>query len=64
MGLVNQVTRIISNNMNVNIKKINFNTSEGLFNGEINVFVKNKSTLNKLVNNLSKINGIEKVLSK
>jgi len=62
LGLVNQVTRVISNNMNVNIKKLNFNTSEGLFIGEINVFVKNNSTINKLLNNLSKINGIEKVI--
>jgi GTP pyrophosphokinase len=47
--------------MSVNIKKINFNTSKGLFIGEINVFVKNNSTLERLLKNLSKINGIEKV---
>ena len=61
LGLVNQVTKVISKNMSVNIKKINFNTSEGLFIGEINVFVKNNSTLERLLKNLSKINGIEKV---
>ena len=61
LGLVNQITKVISKNMNVNIKKINFNTSKGLFIGEINVFVKNNSTLERLLKNLSKINGIEKV---
>ncbi|MGB2341197.1 MAG: RelA/SpoT family protein [Flavobacteriaceae bacterium] len=61
IGLVNQVTRVISNNMNVDIFKINFDTNEGLFKGSINVHVKNRTTLDKLVNNLLKINGIEKV---
>ena len=61
LGLVNQITKVISKNMSVNIKKINFNTSKGLFIGEINVFVKNNSTLEMLLKNLSKINGIEKV---
>ena len=61
LGLVNQITKVISKNMSVNIKKINFNTSKGLFIGEINVFVKNNSTLERLLKNLSKINGIEKV---
>ena len=60
-GLVNQVTRVISNNMNVDIFKLNFDTEEGLFNGSINVGIKNSATLDKLVNNLLKINGIEKV---
>ena len=61
IGLVNQVTRVISNNMNVDIFKINFDTDDGLFSGGISVRVKNKATLEKLVNNLLKINGIEKV---
>mgnify|MGYP001327402741 FL=1 len=61
IGLVNQVTRVISNNMNVDIFKINFDTEEGLFSGGISVGVKNSSTLEKLVINLLKINGIEKV---
>ena len=60
-GLVNQVTRVISNNMNVDIFKLNFDTEEGLFNGSISVGIKNSVTLDKLVNNLLKINGIEKV---
>ena len=60
-GLVNQVTRVISTNMHADIFKISFDTEEGLFNGSINVRVKNSAILDKLVNNLLKINGIEKV---
>lgn len=61
MGLVNDVTRIISANMHVNIKSISFQTDDGLFSGKINVVVKNNSMLSKLMTNLKKINGIDKV---
>ncbi|MGJ5641600.1 RelA/SpoT family protein [Formosa sp. S-31] len=61
MGLVNEVTKIISANMHVNIKSISFQTDDGLFSGKINVIVKNNSMLSKLMTNLKKINGIDKV---
>lgn len=61
LGLVNQITRVVSNDMHVDIFKISFEKEEDLFNGKINIRVKNTSTLDKLTNNLLKINGIEKV---
>ena len=61
IGLVNDVTREISNNMNVNIKNINFDSSDGIFTGRITVVVKNNSILKKLIEHLKKINGIDKV---
>jgi GTP pyrophosphokinase len=61
IGLVNDVTREISNNMNVNIKNINFDSQDGVFTGKITVVVKNNSILKKLMEHLKKINGIDKV---
>jgi len=61
-GLVNEVSRTISNNMNVNINKINFDTEDSFFTGEIHVSVPNKNILNKLVQNLSRVNGIDKIV--
>ena len=61
-GLVNEVSRMISNNMNVNINKINFDTEDSFFTGEIHVSVSNKNILNKLVQNLSRVNGIDKII--
>ena len=61
-GLVNEVSRMISNNMNVNINKINFDTEDSFFTGEIHVSVPNKNILNKLVQNLSRVNGIDKIV--
>lgn len=60
-GLVSDVTKIISGNMNVNIKSIKFDTDSGTFNGEIAVEVKNNNFVTKLIKRLEKINGIEKV---
>ena len=61
IGLVNDLTRVISNNMNVNIFKINFDAEDGVFKGSIGVRVRNKTILNKIVKNIQKMKGIEKV---
>ena len=47
--------------MNVNIKSIKFDTDSGVFNGEITVEVNNNNFVEKLMERLQKINGIEKV---
>ncbi|MGC1203873.1 MAG: RelA/SpoT family protein [Flavobacteriaceae bacterium] len=61
IGLVNDITKIISENMHVNMKSISFDSDDGLFSGKINVVVKNKTLLIKLLERLKKINGIDKV---
>lgn len=61
LGLVNNITKIISSNMHVNMKSISFQSDDGVFTGKINVVVKNNSMLKKLMDNLKKINGIDKV---
>ncbi len=61
LGLVNQVTKEISDHMHVNIKGISFTTNGGIFNGKITVVVQNNEHLKKLMDNLKKINGIDKV---
>jgi guanosine-3',5'-bis(diphosphate) 3'-pyrophosphohydrolase len=40
---------------------VHFDTNDGLFTGKIVVVVKNKNILNNLVQNIKKINGIDKV---
>ncbi|NRA92844.1 MAG: bifunctional (p)ppGpp synthetase/guanosine-3',5'-bis(diphosphate) 3'-pyrophosphohydrolase, partial [Psychroserpens sp.] len=61
LGLVNNITNVISSNMHVNMKSISFDTDGGVFSGKINVVVTNNNMLKKLMDNLKKINGIEKV---
>jgi guanosine-3',5'-bis(diphosphate) 3'-pyrophosphohydrolase len=62
MGIVSEVTQSISKDMSVNINKLSFDSEDGIFNGLISVSVKNKTILNRLVNNLMKVNGVDKVL--
>jgi GTP diphosphokinase / guanosine-3',5'-bis(diphosphate) 3'-diphosphatase len=47
--------------MHVNIKNISFETDHGMFSGKITVVVKNNNLVDKLMNRIKKINGIEKV---
>ncbi|QIE58016.1 bifunctional (p)ppGpp synthetase/guanosine-3',5'-bis(diphosphate) 3'-pyrophosphohydrolase [Rasiella rasia] len=61
VGLVNEVTKVVSNNLHIDMKKVYFDSDDGIFNGEIVVVVKNKAILDNLVQNLKKINGIDKV---
>ncbi|WP_108868697.1 RelA/SpoT family protein [Aquimarina aquimarini] len=62
IGVVNEVTQVISNNMSLAIYNMNFDTNDGVFTGKITVGVKNKNTLKTVIKNLTKINGIDKVI--
>ena len=61
IGLVNEVTRIISNTHNINMISVHFESDDGVFNGNIIVVVKNITILDNLVKNIKKINGIDKI---
>ncbi|MEJ2112279.1 MAG: TGS domain-containing protein, partial [Flavobacteriaceae bacterium] len=61
LGLVNEITKVISSNMHVNMKSLNFDSDDGVFSGKINLVVKNNTMLKKLIDKLKAINGIDKV---
>ena len=61
MGLTNKLTKEISDNMNVNIQSISLSGDAGIFNGQISVIVQNNTILKRLMDNIKKIDGIEKV---
>ena len=61
LGLVSEITKEISNNLHVDMRKISFESHDSVFKGQITVVVKNKSILKKLMDRLKKINGIDKV---
>lgn len=62
IGLVNEVTHLISNAHNVDITQIHFDTENGTFTGEIKLHVRHASTLYMLINKLEKVSGIDKVV--
>ncbi len=61
MGLVNEVTKVISGILNVNIHSLNISGDEGYFQGLITVHINNNKQLNNLIKKLLEIEGIEKV---
>ncbi|MFA5555567.1 MAG: RelA/SpoT family protein [Flavobacteriaceae bacterium] len=62
LGLTNQLTKVISNNMNVNIQSISLSSEAGIFNGHIAVIVPNNTVLKRLIDNIKKVDGIDKVV--
>ncbi|WP_298767471.1 RelA/SpoT family protein [uncultured Polaribacter sp.] len=60
-GIVNNVTKVISNNMDIFINSINISGNEGVFDGKISLSVKNSTQLSKMIKSLQKIEGIKKV---
>ena len=60
-GIVNNLTRIISSNMDVFINSINISGNEGYFDGKLSLSVKNKNQLNSLIQNIKKVEGVQKV---
>ena len=61
LGIVNNITQVISNENNVNMRSINFDTDDGIFEGTIMVFVHDTKHLNHLIDNLKKVKGVNKV---
>ncbi|WP_367771576.1 RelA/SpoT family protein [Flavobacterium sp. WC2421] len=61
LGLTNELTKVISNNMNVNIQSISLSGDAGLFKGQVIVIVQNITILKKLIDNIKKIDGVDKV---
>lgn len=61
LGLTNELTKVISNQMNVNIQSISLSSEAGIFNGQVAVVVQNNTILKKLIENIKKVDGIDKV---
>jgi guanosine-3',5'-bis(diphosphate) 3'-pyrophosphohydrolase len=60
-GVYNNITTVISKELNVNIRTINLHGHDGVFEGTIDIYVHNTSDINNLIMNLIKIKGVESV---
>jgi guanosine-3',5'-bis(diphosphate) 3'-pyrophosphohydrolase len=58
VGIVNNITKIISNELNVNMRSISFDTNDGTFEGTVMVFVHDTNHLTELMKKLKKVNGV------
>lgn len=61
LGLVNDITALISSTLSVNMKSISFNAEDGIFIGKIKVEVANKIQLESVIKKMKAIEGVTKV---
>jgi guanosine-3',5'-bis(diphosphate) 3'-pyrophosphohydrolase len=62
VGIVNNITRIISNELNVNMRSISFDSLDGVFEGNIMVFVHDTHHLTELMSKIKQVKGVTSVL--
>ena len=61
MGLLNEVTQVISRQLNVNIRKLSIETTDGIFEGNIQLYVHDVDDVKTICNNLKQIQNIKQV---
>ena len=61
MGMINDITAVISNSMNMDMKSMSIESNNGVFLGNINLEVRNKSQLEETFKQLKNINGVSRV---
>jgi GTP pyrophosphokinase len=61
IGLVNDITNIISSELKVNMTNINISVNDGIFEGSIDLYVHHTQDLNNLILKISNVKGIENI---
>jgi len=61
LGLVNNITKVISDNYGINIRTIHFTTSANTADGTITLYVSDTKALQKLMRNIKELRGVDKV---
>ena len=61
MGLLLDLANVVSNDFNINIREVNIHSHDGIFEGDVSLYVKNADSLSAVMDKLRKIKGIESV---
>lgn len=61
-GLLVDLTTLICNTFNINMRNISIQASDGIFSGQITLYVKDSNSLNKLIAEIKHIDGIRSVV--
>lgn len=61
VGLINDVSKVISEELKVNMSSLSFKTDQGIFSGEIMLYVNDTRHLEMLISKLEKVEGVVKV---
>jgi GTP pyrophosphokinase len=60
-GIILDLTKLITSDFSINMRAISVQSHDGIFEGTISLYVQDIESLNKLLDNLRKIKGIERV---
>ena len=61
MGLLLDLANVVSNDFNINIREVNIHSHDGIFEGDISLYVRDAESLSAVMDKLRKIKGIESV---
>ncbi len=61
LGLVNSITKVISEELNINIRSLNINTHNGLSEGTAMLYVQDTNHLKNMIKKIKKIDGVQNV---
>lgn len=61
IGIINEITKVISEELMVNIRKFHIESHDGIFEGFIDLYIHDVTHLNNLIMNLMKIKGMDNV---
>ena len=60
-GLVNEVTRVISNQFNVDIRRLTFTTEDGIFDGSIDLRIHDRDDVNDIIDKLKEVDDLKEI---
>ena len=60
-GIILDLTKLITTYFNINMRAISVQSHDGIFEGTLSIYVKDIESLNRLLENMRKIKGIEQV---
>lgn len=61
LGVMNNLTKVISSELNINMRSLSFDTNDGVFEGKIMLFVHDTKHLTELMGKLKKVPGVQTV---
>ena len=61
IGLLNEVTQIISRQLNVNIHKVTISCEDDIFEGEIELRVHDRDDVRVIIDELKSVSGLQEI---
>ena len=61
MGILSEITRIVSDDFSINIREVGIRSHDGIFEGKLSIYVQDTDALNAIMDKFRKVKGIEQV---